>query len=189
MSSTEPSPGRKGKRIQWDEPNLKSNEEYAAANPKMKIDEPKTPFHHGAGPEAAGSPMQHPIGGALNSEQPEAGEYHEFRLEAGMHDLAALSATALDRRGRDSDDDEEDECGNLGVLLLALCSAAYAQSSTLQCPALETQKSGTRSRSTNSLRSTAAPIIIRAGSLLCAPRPLRMRRSRSRRRQRQAQLP
>ena len=52
------SPGRKG--IRWDEPNLQANAEYAAANPKMKIDEPKTPYHYGGqpGPAGLGSPPE-----------------------------------------------------------------------------------------------------------------------------------
>jgi len=95
--------------IRWDEPNLKSNEEYAATNPKMKIDEPKTPYHHGKGPESLASPVMQPQpGAALPVEAAAAGEYHEFHLEAGMHDPAALSASALERRNRDSDDEEAD---------------------------------------------------------------------------------
>ena len=31
--------------VKWDEGNIAENEAYAAANPKMKIEEPKTPFH------------------------------------------------------------------------------------------------------------------------------------------------
>ncbi|EOD16160.1 hypothetical protein EMIHUDRAFT_256248 [Emiliania huxleyi CCMP1516] len=42
------------KGIRWDEPNLQANAEYAAANPKMKIDEPKTPYHYIGQPEPAG---------------------------------------------------------------------------------------------------------------------------------------
>lgn len=196
MSSTEPSP-RKSKRIQWDEPNLKSNEEYAAANPKTKIDEPKTPFHCGSGPESLGSPAQQPIGGAPSAQQPEsAGEYHEHRLEAGMHDPAALSATALERRDRDANEEVEDEYGNLGALLLvhrpaalllACFTAACPQFLTCSYPALIAQGSGPRSRTTISSKSIAAPIITRAGSPRCARRPLTMRRRRSRRRRRRQQ--
>eukprot|EP01062_Namystynia_karyoxenos_P069330 TRINITY_DN64842_c0_g1_i1.p2 TRINITY_DN64842_c0_g1~~TRINITY_DN64842_c0_g1_i1.p2 ORF type:complete len:240 (+),score=82.58 TRINITY_DN64842_c0_g1_i1:92-721(+) len=32
-------------RARWDEKNLAENAEYMAANPKMKIDEPPTPYH------------------------------------------------------------------------------------------------------------------------------------------------
>ncbi|EOD17879.1 hypothetical protein EMIHUDRAFT_209907 [Emiliania huxleyi CCMP1516] len=111
------SPGRKG--IRWDEPNLQANAEYAAANPKMKIDEPKTPYHYGGqpGPAGLGSPPELSLDGdeggscdrssaaeAANGEGD--GAYHEKTLTAGMHDPVALSASALERR-RDGGGEEE----------------------------------------------------------------------------------
>ncbi|EOD19680.1 hypothetical protein EMIHUDRAFT_255617 [Emiliania huxleyi CCMP1516] len=112
------SPGRKG--IRWDEPNLQANAEYAAANPKMKIDEPKTPYHYGGqpGPAGLGSPPELSLDGdeggscdrssaaeAANGEGD--GAYHEKTLTAGMHDPVALSASALERR-RDGGGEEEE---------------------------------------------------------------------------------
>lgn len=46
---------KKKTRLQWDEENLTSNALEMERTPRMKIDEPKTPFHQGPGSEAGSS--------------------------------------------------------------------------------------------------------------------------------------
>lgn len=46
---------KKKTRLQWDEENLQLNALEMERNPKMKIDEPKTPFERGPGSEAGSS--------------------------------------------------------------------------------------------------------------------------------------
>jgi len=79
--------------IRWDEGNLAENEEYALNNPKMKIEEPKTPFHKLDESEAE-----------LDVVEPAS---QDRQLQAGIHDLAALSAAALERR--EAQDEPEDD--------------------------------------------------------------------------------
>ena len=140
-------PNEQGKKrhIQWDENNLRTNEEYAAANPKMKIDEPKTPFHHGDNPDTAGSPVQRPLASALPVEGQAADGYHEFRLDADIHDPAAISASALERRCSHQSNEDDEGSSSAGALIDQLMSAwpqACSQLHTCTCFVREATEDG-----------------------------------------------
>ena len=109
--------------LKWDEANLAANEEEKeaarAAGERTKILEPKTPFHRleDDGEEPQAWPPKAPAavaGGALlptitpqnssavkataGASSPPQGGYQEKTLVPGMHDLSALTASALERR-------------------------------------------------------------------------------------------
>ena len=107
--------------LKWDEANLAANEEEKeaarAAGERTKILEPKTPFHRlgedGEEPEAwppkapaavAGGKLapgitpQNSSAAAATAGASSPQAYQENTLQPGMHDLSALTASALERR-------------------------------------------------------------------------------------------
>ena len=102
---------KKGAGLRWDEANLEANEADSLAADRMKILEPKTPFHYlgddgepeafppmAAPATAAPRPAPPPISPAVPSQDGR-------QLQPGM-DLSALSATALERRDEGPPDDD-----------------------------------------------------------------------------------
>jgi hypothetical protein len=91
------------KKINWDEGNIAANDADSLAANRQKILEPKTPFHY---LEEDGEPAAYPPKAAAAVAGPRPTEaasssppsYQEKQLMPGMHDLAALSAKALERR-------------------------------------------------------------------------------------------
>ena len=83
--------------VKWDEPNLSANALEAEQASRTRIDEPKTPFHYleedGEAPQAFPPPAR-----AARPAQEQAPGYHERQLQAGMHDLSAITAAALAKR-------------------------------------------------------------------------------------------
>ena len=93
---------KKGAGLRWDEANLEANEADSLAADRMKILEPKTPFHtleeDGMTP-AAFPPKAAPARAA----GPEDVKRKQFT--PGM-DLSALTSAALERRVEEPEDDE-----------------------------------------------------------------------------------
>ena len=90
---------KKGAGLRWDEANLEANEADSLAADRMKILEPKTPFHYlgDDGEPEAFPPMAAPATAAPSQDG--------RQLQPGM-DLSALSATALERRDEGPPDDD-----------------------------------------------------------------------------------
>lgn len=98
--------------IKWDETNLAENEEEKEAAQRTKILEPKTPFHYlgDDGEPEPYPPKAHPAVPATpqpstvdlvamhESALKQEAAYQVNTLQAGMHDLDALTASALERR-------------------------------------------------------------------------------------------
>uniref|UniRef100_A0A7S4FDD6 Protein phosphatase inhibitor 2 n=1 Tax=Chrysotila carterae TaxID=13221 RepID=A0A7S4FDD6_CHRCT len=91
-------------RVSWDEANLHANHKDAIEACRQKIDEPKTPFHYATVAEKS-----------QDGDGASGTDYHEHQLQAGMHDLSKLSASALERREApmfSSDAESGDEHGD-----------------------------------------------------------------------------
>ena len=97
---------KKGAGLRWDEANLEANEADSLAADRMKILEPKTPFHYlgDDGEPEAFPPMAAPATAAPPI-SPAAPSQDGRQLQPGM-DLSALSATALERRDEGPPDDD-----------------------------------------------------------------------------------
>ena len=72
---------------------------------RTRIDEPKTPFHYleedGEAPQAFPPPAR-----AARPAEEQAPGYHERQLQAGMHDLGAITAAALAKREEPEPEDD-----------------------------------------------------------------------------------
>lgn len=89
--------------IHWDEDNIKLNDEESLQANRMKITEPKTPFHY---LEEDGEPAAYPPKAAAAEASGERVHDHDAKgLDMGA--LEALTSQALERRQEQPDDDEE----------------------------------------------------------------------------------
>ena len=95
--------------LRWDEDNLQQNEEDSLAANRMRITEPKTPFHYlGDDGEPEAYPPKAAPATAAPREPPTAGPPSGSQLEPGL-DLSALASQALERREEQPEPEEEPE--------------------------------------------------------------------------------
>ena len=95
--------------IRWDEANLQLNEEESLAANRMRITEPKTPFHYlGDDCEPEAYPPVAAPATAAPREPAAAGPPAGSQLEPGI-DLSALAGRALERREEQPEPEEEPE--------------------------------------------------------------------------------
>lgn len=100
---------KQSSEIRWDEANLQQNEEESLAANRMRITEPKTPFHYlgDDGEPEAWPPKAAPATAAPRlpaAAKPPSGS----QLEPGL-DLSALASQALERREEQPEPEEEPE--------------------------------------------------------------------------------
>ena len=98
---------KQSSEIRWDEANLQQNEEESLAANRMRITEPKTPFHYlgDDGEPEAWPPKAAPATAAPRlpaAAKPPSGS----QLEPGL-DLSALASQALERREEQPEPEEE----------------------------------------------------------------------------------
>ena len=87
--------------VRWDEANLSANDAESLAANRQQILEPKTPFHYLAedGEPAAFPPKAAAaVAGPRPAQSPDRSSSQNKQLEVGVHDLAALTDSALQRR-------------------------------------------------------------------------------------------
>jgi hypothetical protein len=91
----------------WDEVNLLQNEEEKV--PRMKIDEPKTPFHYADGStrrQASESPQRKRSSSASPPRKKSGNKQQEILQRFDSNELSKI---ALSRRARDLEDEDEED--------------------------------------------------------------------------------